>query len=184
MRATFDNPTPHADRDLSRLHAKKIAEALRSKVQRERGVVIGDPTCDYKVPCHLPDFWCKAKVSETTVIFESRHKRGDGAAAPFFFTLTPWRNMATDTEIRAATPLIGKSVYRQHWVEEAPILAALRDRSVQAELRCVLAEGVTFLACSSAQLLAEFDSSIASESVRRVKSFQKLQLAFYELVRR
>ncbi|MGC4074877.1 MAG: hypothetical protein QM760_20740 [Nibricoccus sp.] len=102
MRSSYDNLRPEADRALSRLHAKKIAEGLGSKVQRETGVVIGEPVCDYKVPCHLPDFWCKAKVSETTILFTSNHKRNE--SSPFCFTLSPWRNMATDREVSAAIP--------------------------------------------------------------------------------
>jgi hypothetical protein len=184
VRASFDNLTPEADRDLSRLHAKKIAEALGSKVQRETKIVIGEPACDYKVPCHLPDFWCKAKISEVTVIFESNHKRGAGAPSPFCFTLTPWRNMATEVEVAAAVPLIGRSVFRQPYVEEAPILECLHDRQVRTELSAIVREGVTFLFCSSAQLLAEFESSQSPESVRRIREFQSLQLALYEFLRR
>ena len=184
MRASFDNLSPDADRDLSRLHAKKIAEALGSKVQRERGIVIGEPMCDYKVPCHLEEFWCKAKVSEVTIVFESNHKRGGGPLLPFCFTLNPWRNIATDTEIVGAAPIIGRSVFRQHWMGEQPILECLRDSQVKPLLSEVLKDDLTFLFCCGAQVLAEFDSSEAATSVRRIRKLQSLQLAIYDFARR
>jgi hypothetical protein len=184
MRASFDNLSPDADRDLSRLHAKKIAEALGSKVQRERGIVIGEPMCDYKVPCHLDEFWCKAKVSEVTIIFESNHKRNGSGLLPFCFTITPWRNIATDTEVMAAAPIIGRSVFRQHWMEEQPILECLRSPQVKPVLSEVLKEDVTFLFCCGAQLMAEFDSSESAVSVRRIKNLQSLQLALHDFARR
>lgn len=183
MRASYDNLRPEADRDLSRLHAKKIAEALGSRVQRETKVMIGEPSCDYKVPCHFSDFWCKAKISEVTVIFESNHKRGAGAPSPFCFTLTPWRNMATEVEVSTAASLIGRCVFRQAYSEEAPILECLHNQRVRTELSAFVREGVTFLFCSSAQLLAEFDSSESALSVRRIKALQSLQLALYEFRR-
>ena len=184
MRATFTNLTPDSDRNFSRLHAQKIAEALGSKVKRETKVVIGEPACEYKVPCHLADFWCKAKVSETTIIIECNHKRGGGAASPFCFTLTPWRNMATDVEVLDAAALIGQSVFRQEWVEAVPILACIGDDNVRAKLSLAIREGVTFLFCSGVQLLAEFNSTDAGVSVRRIQSFQRLQLALYDFGRR
>jgi hypothetical protein len=183
MRATFDNLKPDADRALSHLHAKKIAESFGSKAIRNTRIVIGEPACDYKIPCHLTNFWCKAKVSEVTIIFESNHKKGLGAASPFCFTLTPWRNMGTDTEVIAATSLIGQSVFRQQHMEDQPILACLGDDQVRSELSAVVREGVTFLFCSSAQLMAEFDSSEAAVSIRRIKAFQSLQLALYDFIR-
>ena len=182
MRSSFENLTPAADRALSRLHAKKIAEALGSKVVRERKTVIGEPTCDYKVPCHLVDFWCKAKISEVTVLFQSNHKMS--APTPFCFSLAPWRNMATDIEVAAAGPLIGQSVFRTHDMDEQPLLESLADARVRAELGAIVREGVTFLFCSSSQLLAEFDSLDAAVSVRRIRAFQSLQLALYESVHR
>ena len=58
------------------------------------------------------------------------------------------------------------------------------DARVCTELSAVLRDGVTFLFCSSAQILAEFDSSVALESVRRIRAFQSLQLAIYDVMRK
>ena len=180
MRVTLDNLFPESDRALSRLHAKKIAEALGSKVQRETNLAIGEPPCAYKVPCHLDDFWCKAKVAETTIVFASNHKKnGQGVRFQSCFSLSPWRVMITDTEVVGSQSLIGQSVFRQQWIDNEPILQCLNDPDVRSQLRAIVAEGITFLVCSGSQILAEFDSKDASISVRRIRAFQSLQLALY-----
>ena len=92
--------------------------------------------------------------------------------------------MATDTEVVAAAPLIGQSVFRTHDMEEQPLLESLADARVRSELSAIVREGVTFLFCSSSQLLAEFDSLEAAVSIRRIRAFQSLQLALYDFIRR
>ena len=179
-RSTFNILLPAVDRARARALAQKLAEGLGSKVKREARIVVGEPRSLYSVPCHLKQFWCKAKVSDDTVVYSSESKRGAGDFSPYCFTLSPWRNMATHVEVPDTIQLIGCPVYRQEFVEPSLIVEALNPKQIRTELRDIVRSGVSFLFCSATQVSAEFEARAIEPVIEQIRRFQRLQMSLFE----
>lgn len=107
-------PLPaNSNKDIARRHASEIARLLQSKVLSHSRIIVEEPHCPFRIPCHQGDFWFKVLVSDNAYVFTGEHRRQHAFRAGFAVAFKhPWINLGATHYAKGLSAALGFDVFQ------------------------------------------------------------------------